>query len=60
MQAARFLVMVVGLSIAATSLVLQEEGNPLAKVWNLMDALQAQNTKQGDKTEQTYNEYLKW
>lgn len=60
MQAATFLVVVIWLSTAATSLAAQEEGNPLAKVLDLLDVLQGKVVKEGEVTEEAYHEYLQW
>lgn len=60
MQAATFLVVVIWLSTAATSLAAQEEGNPLAKVLDLLDVLQGKIVNEGKVTEKAYHEYLQW
>lgn len=60
MQDARFLVVVIWLSTAATSLAAQEETNPLAKVLGLLDELQAKIVKEGELDARLYNEYLQW
>merc|ERR1719316_2685812 len=59
MKGSAMLIALVGL-VASSTVVGAAEANPLSKVIDLMDALSAKVTKEGDEEAKAFKEYVEW